>query len=113
MAYDEQLAARIRERLADLEHVEEKPMMGGLTFMINGKMCLGIIKDELMCRIDQAEHDTAMEKTGCRIMDFTAKPMKGYVLIDDTGMKTRQDFDYWIGLALVFNPKAKASKKKK
>jgi TfoX/Sxy family transcriptional regulator of competence genes len=113
MAYNEQLAARIRERLADIGDVEEKPMMGGLTFMVNGKMCVGIIKDELMCRIDPNEQDNAMEKIGCRIMDFTAKPMKGYVLIDDTGRKTQQDFDYWIGLALAFNPKAKASRKKK
>ena len=113
MAYDEQLANRIRERLADLQHVEERPMMGGLTFMYNGKMCVGIIKDELMCRIDPTEHDTVMEKPGCRLMDFTARPMKGYYLIDETGIKGQRDFDYWIDLALAFNPKAKASKKKK
>ena len=65
-----------------------------------------------MCRIDPAEHDSAMEKQGCRLMDFKSKPMKGYVLIDDTGMKSQKDFDYWINLALVYNPKAKASKKK-
>jgi TfoX/Sxy family transcriptional regulator of competence genes len=113
MAYDEKLAERIRERLADLENVEEKPMMGGLTFMYNGKMCIGIIKDEMMCRIDPAQHDFAMEKQGCRLMDFTSKHMKGFVLIDDTGMKSQSDFDYWIDLALTFNSKAKASKKKK
>ncbi|SRR5260221_5903430 len=113
MAYDKQLADRIRERLAILDNVEEKPMMGGLTFMVNGKMCVGIIKDELMCRIDPAEHENAMENLGCRLMDFTSKPMKGYYLIDQTGIKTQQDFDHWIELALAFNPKAKASKKKK
>ncbi len=53
------------------------------------------------------------EKTGGRTMDFTNRPMKGYVLVDDTGMKTQKDFDYWIGLALDFNKKAKSSKKKK
>ena len=113
MAYDEQLANRIRARLANLPDIQEKPMMGGLTFMYNGKMCVGIIKDELMCRIDPGEHASAIEKLGCRTMDFTNRPMKGYILIDDTGMKTQQDFDYWINLALAYNPKAKASKKKK
>ena len=72
----------------------------------------GNIKDELMCRIDPALHDDAVEKTGCRTMDFTNRPMKGYVLIDDTGMKSKKKFDYWINLALDFNKRAKASKKK-
>lgn len=113
MPYSEKLANRIRERFDKLRNVEEKAMMGGLTFMYNGKMCVGIIGDELMCRIDKEFHDEAVEKTGCRTMDFTNRPMIGYVLIDDTGMKSNKQFDYWIDLALAFNKKAKASKKKK
>jgi TfoX/Sxy family transcriptional regulator of competence genes len=113
MAYDEKLANRIRERFAALENVEEKEMMGGLTFMYNGKMCVGIIKDELMCRIDPALHDEAVEKQGCKTMVFTKRPMSGYIMVDETGMKSKKDFDYWISLALDFNSKAKASKKKK
>lgn len=113
MAYNEKLADRIRERLADIPHIEEKEMMGGLTFMVNDKMCVGIIKDEMMCRIDPDLHDIVVEMTGCRIMDFTRRPMRGYILIEDTGMKTKEEFDYWINLALQFNPKAKSSKKKR
>lgn len=113
MAYSEKLANRIRERLAGLASVEEKEMMGGLTFMYNDKMCVGIIQDELMCRIDPSLHDTAIEKTGCRTMDFTKRPMKGYVMVDETGMKTKKEFEYWINLCLEFNKKAKSSKKKK
>jgi TfoX/Sxy family transcriptional regulator of competence genes len=113
MAYDETLANRIRRKLADLDDVEEKPMMGGLTFMVNGKMCVGIIKGELMCRIDPSEQETVLERSGARVMDFVARPMKGYIQIDDTGIQNQRDFDYWIGLALAYNPKAKASKKKK
>jgi TfoX/Sxy family transcriptional regulator of competence genes len=113
MAYSEKLANRIRERFSELRNVVEKEMMGGLTFMYNGKMCVGIIKDELMCRIDPALHEEAVEKTGCRTMDFTKRPMIGYVLIDESGMKSKKDFDYWINLSLDFNKKAKASKKKK
>ena len=113
MAYSETLADRVRQRLSDLPNIEEKAMMGGLTFMYNNKMCVGIIKDELMCRIDPTLHDTAVEKVGCRTMDFTKRPMKGYVMIDDNGMKIQKDFDYWLDLALDFNKNAKSSKPKK
>ena len=113
MAYNEKLADRIRESLCEIPKVEEKQMMGGLTFMVNGKMCVGIIKDEMMCRIDPAIHETEIEKQGCRTMDFTKRPMKGYVMVDDTGMKTKKEFGYWINLCLEFNSKAKSSKKKK
>lgn len=113
MAYSEKLADRIREALSTTKKVEEKLMIGGLTFMVNGKMCVGIIKDELMCRIDPDRHDEEIEKQGCRTMDFTNRPMKGYVMIDNTGIKSKKDFDYWINLSLKFNEKAKASKKRK
>jgi TfoX/Sxy family transcriptional regulator of competence genes len=112
MAYNEKLADRIRERLADLPGIEEREMMGGITFMVNDKMCVGVIKDELMCRIDPSFHNTAIEMSGCRTMDFSRRPMIGYVLIDDTGIRTPKEFDYWIDLALDFNPRAKSSKKK-
>ena len=111
MAYSTLLADRVRERLAELNNLEEKEMMGGLVFMYNGKMCVGIIKDELMCRIDPAIHEEVVEKTGCRTMDFTKRPMRGYIFIDESGMKSIKELDYWIGLALDFNKKAKASKK--
>ena len=113
MAYNQKLALRIRECLAEIPNVEEKEMMGGLTFMVNDKMCVGIIKDEMMCRIDPELHDMAITKKGCRTMDFTKRPMKGYVMIDDAGMKTQKQFDYWISLCLDFNSKAKPSKKRK
>jgi TfoX/Sxy family transcriptional regulator of competence genes len=113
MAYNQQLADRIRKRLADLDAIEEKPMMGGLVFMYNGKMCVGIMKDELMCRIDPEEQEDAVETPGCRMMELGGKTMKGYILVDDTAMNTQKQFDYWIGLALAYNPKAKATKKKR
>jgi TfoX/Sxy family transcriptional regulator of competence genes len=113
MAYNERLANRIRGALQDLPIIEEKEMFGGLTFMVNEKMCVGIIKEEMMCRIDPNFHETAVEMEGCRSMDFTKRPMKGYVLIDETGMKAQKEFDYWINLCLDFNSKAKSSKKKK
>jgi TfoX/Sxy family transcriptional regulator of competence genes len=113
MAYSEKLADRMRERLAELPNIEEKEMMGGLTFMYNGKMCIGIIGDEMMCRIDPDFHEKAIEMKGCRTMDFTRRPMKGYVMVDETGMKSQKEFEFWINLCLEFNSKAKSSKKKK
>jgi TfoX/Sxy family transcriptional regulator of competence genes len=113
MAYNEKLANRIRERLSELNNVSEKEMMGGLTFMYNDKMCVGIIKDEMMCRVNPEIHDDCITQLGCRTMDFTNRPMKGYVMIDESGMKLKKDFEYWISLCLDYNKIAKSSKKKK
>lgn len=113
MAFDEKLADRIRGSLADVKKVQEKNMFGGVCFMVNDKMCVGVVKDEMMCRIDPSMDEIVLEKAGCRQMDFTGKPMKGYVFISEEGMKTKKAFEYWISLCLEFNSKAKASKKKK
>ena len=120
MAYDLKLADRIREAVNSLSFqilpdctVEEKQMMGGLTFMVNDKMCIGVVKDEMMARIDPDIYEAALEKTGCREMDFAKRPMKGFVFVNNNGMKTKQDLSYWISLALEYNKKAKPSKKRK
>lgn len=113
MAYNEQLADRVRERFMDLNNIEEKAMMGGVTFLYNDKMCVGVLKDELMCRIDPELMETVVEMTGCRQMDFSGKPMKSFILVDSTGMRTQKEFEYWINLALEFNPRAKSAKKAK
>lgn len=112
MAFDEKLVNRIRESLLHLTKVEEKNMFGGVCFMVDGKMCIGVVKDEMMCRIDPKLDEIVLEKTGCRRMDFTGKPMKGYVFISEAGMKNKKEFDYWVALCLAFNKEAKASKKK-
>jgi TfoX/Sxy family transcriptional regulator of competence genes len=113
MAYNQELADRIRTRLSKLPHIREMEMMGGLVFMYNDKMCVGIIKDEMMCRIAPDLYETVLEKTGCRTMQFTGRPMKGYVLVDETGMRSEKDFEYWITICLEYNKMARASKKKK
>lgn len=113
MAYNQILANRIREQLQELEGVEEKEMMGGLTFMLHDKMCVGVFKDEMMCRIDPAIFEEVIEISGCRAMDFTGKTMNGWILIDDSGMKNVAEFKKWIDMALDFNQYAKASKRPK
>ncbi len=113
MAYSEKLADRVRTILADHPKVEEKKMMGGLTFMVNNKMCVGVLQDDLMARINPAAYETALDKRGCREMNFTGKPMKGFVFISPDGTKTKEDLNYWIGLALEYNKIAKASRKRR
>lgn len=111
MAYNETLVDKIREALVELTDVEEKHMFGGVCFMVNNKMCVGVVKEEMMCRINPELDVIVLEKIGCRPMDFTGKRMKGYVFINDEGMKTKKEFEYWINLCLEFNVIAKSSKK--
>ena len=114
MAYNEKLADRVRESISSREEkVEEERMFGGLCFMVNDKMCIGVNQDEIMCRIDPDVYDEAVERNGARPMDFTGRPMKGYVFVSEDGIKKKSDFDYWMKLCLEFNKKAKASKKRK
>jgi len=113
MAYNEKLAERVREAFAGITKVEEKKMMGGLTFMINNKMCVGILKDDLMARIDPDVYDSVLKRKGCREMDYTGKPMKGFVFVSPEGTKSKKDLSYWVGLALDYNKKAKSSRRKK
>jgi TfoX/Sxy family transcriptional regulator of competence genes len=112
MAYNEKLADRIREALVDVPKATEKNMFGGVCFLVNSKMCIGVVKDEMMCRINPDRQEEALERNGCRIMDFTGRPMKGYIFVSDEGMKSKKDFMYWVDLCLDFNKLAKASKKK-
>jgi hypothetical protein len=113
MAYDEYLAERVRRMFAE-RHVlfDEKRMMGGLCFMVDGKMCIGVEKDHLMARIDPAVYDEALTKKGCAAMDFTGRPMRGFVFVIPEGLSSNADLAAWIDLALDFNPRAVASKKK-
>lgn len=112
MAYSEIFAQRIREMLVQELDVIEKKMMGGLCFMVNGKMCVGIVGEDLMARISPEAKPQALTRRGCREMDFTGGPMKGFVYVGPEGMERNEDLRFWIDLALAFNPFAKASKKK-
>ncbi len=113
MAYNEKLADRIRAALAHLPTVEEKKMFRGLTFMVNGKMCVSVSGDELMCRFDPALQETVVEKKGFRIMIMKGRLYKGFGYISEAGIESKKDLDYWVGLSLDFNKRAKASKKSK
>lgn len=114
MAYNEKLADRVREMIAFThKNVEEKAMFGGLCFMVNDKMCVGVESERMMVRLDPAKYEEVMEKEGCKPMDFTGRVMKGYVFVDIAALNTKKKLEYWIILALEYNKIAKASKKKK
>lgn len=114
MPFDPIFAQQVRETLASRKVVyEEKKMMGGLTFMVKGKMCIGIVEEDLMARIGPEKYEESLQKKGCRPMDFTGKPMKGYVFISKEGTRRPEDLGYWISLALDYNQTAKAAPKRK
>ena len=120
MAYDEYEVDRIKQVFRDKGITyEEKKMIGGMCFMVDGKMCIGSHIDKksnqnlLMARIGREATEEAMERDGCLPMDFTGRPMKGYVFVNPDGTDMEEDLSYWIQLALDFNPLAKASKKRK
>ena len=109
MAYDEEMAYRIRAALAGQEGVTERKMFGGLAFMVNGHMCCGLAKGDLMVRVGPEQHEEALAQPHAREMDFTGRPMKGFVYVDSAGYGSDKDLQAWIdrGLAFVTSLKPK------
>jgi TfoX/Sxy family transcriptional regulator of competence genes len=118
MPYSEHLADRVRQRLDKSGQLLEKRMMGGLIFMVNEKMCVGVDtdrstnQDRLMVRVGKAAHEDLLDRPGCREMDFTGKPMKGFLFVYPEGFDSEADLDFWVEKALEFNKVAVPSKKK-
>ncbi|MCB1278638.1 TfoX/Sxy family protein [Prosthecobacter sp.] len=112
MAYDPSLADRVIDAFtARRVRFATKAMFGGLCFMVDDKMCVGILDERLMVRLDPADEAAALKRAGCKPMDFTGRPMKGYVFVEPRGHASEAQLKHWLDLALAFNPKAKASKK--
>ena len=110
MAYDEYLGDRIHQILTSRNvPFYEKKMMGGLIFMVNEKMCCGIHIDKkfgdslLMAKIGTTEYEKEIGKEVCLPMDFTGRPMKGYIFITPKGFDLEKDLEYWVDKALDFN----------
>lgn len=114
MAYNEQLASRVREMIEQTHsRVIEKKMFGGLCFMVNDKMCVGVESERLMVRLDPLRYEEALEQEGSRPMDFTGRVMKGYVFVDIAALNSKKKLEYWIRAALDYNKIAKASRRKR
>jgi TfoX/Sxy family transcriptional regulator of competence genes len=114
MAYDETLAERIRAVLGGKRRgVTEKRMFGGIAWMLDGKMFVGIVKDELMVRVGADDHEKAIAKPHARTMDFTGRPMKGYVFVKPAGFKTDKLLAGWVDWAAAHVKSLPAKKPKK
>ncbi|TNE49321.1 MAG: TfoX family protein [Deltaproteobacteria bacterium] len=102
MAFDEGLAQRVREVLADHAGVTEKKMFGGLAFMVDRHMCCGIIQSELMVRVGKEAYEDALAQPHAREMDFTGRSLKGMVYVGEEGLTEDSDIQNWVQRGLNF-----------
>lgn len=103
MAYDEGLAERIRGVLGESTDFAEKKMFGGLAFMVRGNMCLGVLGETMMARVGKARYAQMLSRRFVREMDFTGKPMAGYVFVDPEGVAEDSDLIELVDVCLEFN----------
>lgn len=114
MAYSTTLADRVRNYLeaqTRLKKIEEKKMFRGLAFLVNGKMCVNVSGENLMCRFDPSLEDEVSERPGFQPMIMKGKQLKGYCYVSEEGYQSKANFEYWMKLCLAFNDKAKSAKK--
>ena len=111
MAYDEKLAGRVRTLLAKRKGLTEKKMFGGLAFLLGGRMCCGVLKDDLMVRIGPERYAAALARPHVRPMDFTGKPLSGFVYVSPRGIKTGAALAKWLRAASEYAASLPAKKK--
>ena len=102
MAYDEDLAARIRDELAPVADIAEKKMFGGISFLLNGNMAVGVIGDEMCVRIGSEGFDELLAQPGARIFDFSGRPMKGWLMVGAAGLDNETSFARWVERGVAF-----------
>lgn len=102
MGYDEMLAARVRSLIGERSDITEKKMFGGLCVLSRGNMFAGIQGETLMARVGPDRHEEAVSRPHARIMDFSGRPMRGFVYVDPEGIRTDADLRVWIDLSLAF-----------
>ncbi|RNI33862.1 TfoX family protein [Hanamia caeni] len=115
MAYNTNLAERVRKYLAKSTSliIQEKKMFSGLAFIVNGKMCINISNEKLMCRFDPGRENEVADKPGYEPLIMKGRQLTGYCYVNSAGYSSQKDLEFWVDLCLMFNDKAKASKKKK
>jgi TfoX/Sxy family transcriptional regulator of competence genes len=94
--YSEELAQRVRVVLADRTDVEEKKMFGGLTFLVAGQMCCGVLKNDLVVRIDPSDFETVVAKPHVRPFDFSGRPMQGMVYVENAAVAEPEVLHAWV-----------------
>ena len=113
MSYDETLASRVRRVLANRSGIDEKAMFGGLAFMLGGHMCCGLVQSKLMVRVDPDAYDRLLREPHAKPMDFTGRPMRGFLYVDPAGLASLPALEEWIARAVQYAeskpPKPRAS----
>src|SRR2546426_4748511 len=102
MAFDERLADRIRGSLGRRKGLVEKKMFGGVAFLLNGNMCVGVHKSELIVRLEPQETDAALARAHTRRFDLTGRAMKGWILVEQGGLKTEAQLNKWVRVAAKY-----------
>lgn len=102
MAFDENLASRIRAVLSAQPGITEKRMFGGVAFLRNGLMFVGVSGSTLMARVGKANYEDSLARKHVRVMDFTGKPMAGYVFVDPEGTNTKDKLAFWVNRSASF-----------
>jgi TfoX/Sxy family transcriptional regulator of competence genes len=102
MAYDEGLAARLRDLLDAEPGLTEKKMFGGLAMLLNGNMAVGVSGDSLLVRTEPAQHEQLLAEPGARVFDMTGRPMKGWLVIDPAGCAEDDDLHRWVDRGVAY-----------
>ena len=102
MAHDEILAARLRDLLAGNSAVQEKKMFGGVAFIVNGNMSVGVHKHWLIARLSADEAGEALQRPGAKVMDITGRPMKGWIMVAPEGIADEESLRAWADESVAF-----------
>ena len=102
MPYNEELAGRIRGALARRRLITEKKMFGGLTFLVRGNMACGVVGNKLMVRVGPEQYAEALSHPDARKMDFTGRPMKGFLYVMPKGLRSDKALAAWVERGLAF-----------
>ena len=102
MAYSEELALRVRQSLGEQPGVVERKMFGGLCFMVHGNMCCGVMGDEVIVRVGAERYKSALNLPNAREMDFTGRPMRGFVVVSSEGVSSDDGLDEWVQRGVEF-----------
>jgi len=111
MAYDVDLANRIKSLIGNPKNLEEKKMFGGVGFLINGNLACGVNKNDMILRVAPEHYDALLRRANTRVFDLSGKPMKGWLVIEPAGMKTEAQLKTWITEGVEFAKSLPAKKK--
>jgi TfoX/Sxy family transcriptional regulator of competence genes len=111
MAARKHLSDRVRTALAHIPRVAERKMFGGITFMVDRKMCISVGGHRLMCRIDPELHELAIKRPGVRTVRMNGRAYRGFVHVREEAVATTRALDYWVRMCLEFNKRAKSSRR--